>query len=86
MTEDNSVPQNSVQTEEPLDKKIYKQAPGSERMPNSVSVPHIKEAVRRLKEKMKLCEVYKKDKDFNDLMDKLINEIFGEGFVNGRFR
>ncbi len=35
--------------EKPLSEKIYKQAPGSERLPNSLAVEDVKEAVEKLK-------------------------------------
>ena len=38
----------------------------------------VKEFIRRLKEKMKLVEVYKKDKAFNDLMDSVIDKLAGD--------
>lgn len=42
---------------------------------------NVKQAVKELKKKMKLLEVYKKDKDFNDLMDGIIDEVFGKGLI-----
>ena len=53
---------------ETLSDKIYKQAPGSERLPDSISTEDIKESIKKLRDRLHL--------DNFQLMR--LKEIFGE--------
>ncbi len=43
---------------------------------------HVRQFIKNLKKEMKLCEVYKKDKKFNDLMDSIIDKLAGEKLID----
>lgn len=61
--------------EKTLSEKIYKQAPGSIRLPNSLAVEDVAEAVEKLKEELRKDNLFYNVKHF---AEEKIDKIFGE--------
>jgi hypothetical protein len=64
-----------------LSDKIYLQAPGSVRLPNSLAVEDVKEAVKRLKECAKWNRSGIIGQSITAELNDLIDEIFGSKLI-----